>query len=306
MKTTTAIGRVLAGVGAVGAGCIAYGTLIEKNHFRLRHARVPVLPAGHSPIRVLHLSDLHLTSSQKKKMEWVRGLAAVRPDFIVNTGDNLSCADALGALGRTLAVFDGVPGVFVLGSNDYYGPRPVNPLKYLLPAKPSREGKTLPTQALIALFTSLGWDNAEQNPLVHDQLVYDINGTTLEVRGCGDAHMGADDYPGGMGESSAELLIGVTHAPYLALLDQMVDDGAGLILAGHTHGGQVCLPGGRALTTNCDLPPARARGLSIYRHGPRQAYLHVSAGLGTSPYAPYRFACPPEATLLTLEARPEI
>ena len=301
MKTTTAIGRVLAGAAAVGAGCVAYGTLIEKNHFRLRHVRVPVLPTGRSPIRVLHLSDLHLMVSQKKKMGWVRGLAELKPDFIVNTGDNLSCADALGALGRTLMVFDGVPGVFVLGSNDYYCPRPINPLKYLLPARPSREGETLPTQALIALFTSLGWDNAEQN-----RLVYDINGTALEVRGCGDAHMGADDYPSVMGVSSADLLIGVTHAPYLRVLDEMVADGAGLIFAGHTHGGQVCLPGGRALTTNCDLPPAQARGLSIHRYGPGQAYLHVSAGLGTSPYAPYRFACPPEATLLTLEARPEI
>ena len=301
MKATTAIGAALVGAGVIGAGCVAYGTFIEKNHFRLRHLRVPALPTGHSPVRILHLSDLHLTVSQKKKIGWVRGLAGLKPDFIVNTGDNLSCADALGALGRTLDVFSGVPGVFVLGSNDYYGPRPINPLKYLFPSKPSREGETLPTKALIALFTSLGWDNAE-----HNQLAYDINGTTIEVRGCGDAHMGIDDYPSDLGESTADLLMGVTHAPYRAILDEMVADGANLILTGHTHGGQVCLPGGRALTTNCDLPPSKARGLSIHRYGPGQAYLHVSAGLGTSPYAPYRFACPPEATLLSLEARPEI
>jgi len=301
MKTTTAVGCALACAATISAGCVAYGTFIEKNHFRLRHVRVPVLPVGHSPVRILHISDLHLMVSQKKKMGWVRGLAGVKPDFIVNTGDNLACSDALGALGRTFDVFTGIPGAYVLGSNDYSGPSPINPFKYLFPSKPSREGETLPTDKLIALFTSLGWDNAE-----HNQLLYTINGTTIEVRGCGDAHMGADDYPRDLGQSSSDLLIGVTHAPYRTVLNEMVDDGADLIFAGHTHGGQVCLPGGRALTTNCDLPPAQAKGLSIYRHGPGQTYLHVSAGLGTSPYAPYRFACPPEATLLSLEARPEI
>jgi predicted MPP superfamily phosphohydrolase len=53
-----------------------------------------------------------------------------------------------------------------------------------------------------------------------------------------------------------------------------------------------------ALVTNCGLDRGRARGLSRYDG----TWLHVSAGLGTSPYAPVRFACPPEATLLTLVA----
>ena len=83
-------------------------------------------------------------------------------------------------------------------------------------------------------------------------------------------------------------------------------DGVGLALAGHTHGGQLCLPGVGALVTNCDLDRGRASGLSQWpgRTGTSEAtgdmYLHVSAGLGTSPYTPVRLACPPEATLLTL------
>jgi predicted MPP superfamily phosphohydrolase len=100
-------------------------------------------------------------------------------------------------------------------------------------------------------------------------------------------------------DPTADLTIGVTHAPYRRVLDAMVADALPLILAGHTHGGQVCVPGFGALTTNCDLPWRQAKGVS--RWG--EAYLHVSAGLGTSPYAPVRFACPPEATLLTLVAR---
>ena len=76
----------------------------------------------------------------------------------------------------------------------------------------------------------------------------------------------------------------------------MTADGFPLILAGHTHGGQLCVPGFGALVTNCDLPRRQAKGLST-RCTPGDARaLHVSAGLGTSPYAPVRFACPPEAT----------
>jgi predicted MPP superfamily phosphohydrolase len=76
-----------------------------------------------------------------------------------------------------------------------------------------------------------------------------------------------------------------------------------LVFAGHTHGGQLRVPGYGALVTNCDLDARRSRGLHKHRAGGREAWLHVSAGLGTSPYAPYRFACHPEATLVTLVPR---
>ena len=100
-----------------------------------------------------------------------------------------------------------------------------------------------------------------------------------------------------------DLSLGVTHAPYRRILDAMTADGVELILAGHTHGGQVCVPGHGALTTNCDLPTDRVKGLSEHRLEGHHAWLHVSAGIGTSPFAPYRFACPPEVTVLTLVAR---
>ena len=100
----------------------------------------------------------------------------------------------------------------------------------------------------------------------------------------------------------------MAHAPYLRVLDQFAADGYDAIIAGHTHGGQVCLPRLGALTTNCDLDPARAKGL--HRHpaalgtgDPGSSWLHVSAGLGTNPYARVRVACRPEATLLTLTPR---
>ena len=107
----------------------------------------------------------------------------------------------------------------------------------------------------------------------------------------------------------ADLRVGVAHAPYLRVLDQYARDGYDLTFAGHTHGGQVCLPFKGAIVTNCDLDTARAKGL--HRHpadsrpgDPDSSWLHVSAGAGTSPYTPVRLCCRPEATLLTL--RPQV
>ena len=86
------------------------------------------------------------------------------------------------------------------------------------------------------------------------------------------------------------------------MLDRFAADGYDLLLAGHTHGGQLCLPFYGTLVTNCGIDRERARGL--HRHPvDGQAWLHVSAGLGTSPWAPARFACRPEASLLTLVPR---
>ena len=87
------------------------------------------------------------------------------------------------------------------------------------------------------------------------------------------------------------------------MLSGLVDLGADAIFAGHTHGGQVCVPGYGALVTNCDIPREQVKGLSTWTSRGRSAALHVSAGLGTSIYAPVRFACPPEATLLTFLPR---
>ena len=124
------------------------------------------------------------------------------------------------------------------------------------------------------------------------------DGREIDIRGVDDPHIGRDKYDdvSGAFDPGADLALAVAHAPYLRVLNPMAEDGAHLIMAGHTHGGQLRIPGYGALVTNCDLDTKRARGLSEHQ----RSALHVSAGLGTSPYAPFRFACPPEATLLTL------
>src|SRR5690606_11173241 len=113
-----------------GAALAAYATWVEPRWFALRRVDVPCLPAGSGPVRVLHLSDLHLVPRQDRKRSWVAGLEALEPDLVVSTGDNLADMAAVPAV---LETYDGLldrPGAFVLGSNDYYPPTPKNPLRY--------------------------------------------------------------------------------------------------------------------------------------------------------------------------------
>lgn len=287
--------------GVVAAACLGYGLLIEPRSFRVRRVGVPVLPDGAPRLRILHLSDVHLMANQKARRAFVRVLAGLEPDLVVNTGDNISQAEALAPLLAELGRLLEVPGVFVFGSNDYTGSKAHNPLSYLA-RHTGRDGvhtdrALLPTQKLRDGLASQGWVD-----LTGRRAQLEIQGVRLDLRGTDDAHLNLDDYAAVAGQPApgSDLAIGVTHAPYRRVLDAMTDDDISLIFAGHTHGGQVCVPGWGALTTNCDLPARQAKGLSHHRTASGSSWLHVSAGLGSSPYAPYRFACPPEVTLLTL------
>ena len=289
---------------AVGAACFGWG-LVEASLYTVRRFDLDILPPGGAPIRILHVSDLHLGARQERKLAFVRSLAELEPDLVVNTGDNIT---EPGAIAPLLAAMDGlrsIPGVFVFGSNDYFAPRSANPVKYLLrrrsPTVYNTNGRReLPWEQLRDGLEGCGWED-----LTHRRAVLDVNGYRLAFRGTDDAHLNRDDYPlvAGPPDDEADLNIGVTHAPYLRVIDGMAADGMDLILAGHTHGGQVCVPFYGALVTNCDLDAARVKGMSMHTCGGHTAHMHVSAGLGTSPYAPYRFACRPEVTLLTLRPR---
>jgi len=303
--TRRRVGRGLSAALGLGAAGYAYAWW-EARWFTLRHVTLPVLPPGAPELRVLQVSDLHLTPYQGRKRRWVASLAALEPDLVVNTGDNLAHRDAVAPLLEAFGTLTSKPGVFVLGSNDYFSPTPRNPVRYLLPDDGKRFTRTkqLPWQDLAARLSYAGWED-----LSNRTAVLDVKGVRIAFAGVDDPHLDHDDLSAvaGPADPAADLRLAVAHAPYLRVIDQFAADGYDAILAGHTHGGQVCLPGGRALTTNCDLDPERARGL--HRHpatsapgDPESAWLHVSAGLGTSPYARIRVACRPEATLLTLVA----
>jgi len=288
-----------AGVVAAGGVTLAYASLIERNLFTLRRFDVPILEPDAEPLRILHISDLHMMPDQRRKQDWVAALYGTDPDLVVVTGDNMASPDAVPGVLRALDPFLSVPGAFVFGSNDYRGPVWRNPLAYLLRQRDDYvQGVDLPHDDLRAAFADAGWAD-----LNNARTVIKAGGRSVELVGVDDPHVDRDDYPSVAGPISrgADLHIGVTHAPESRVLNAMAQDGFALLLAGHTHGGQVCVPGYGALTTNCDLPHDMAKGL--HRWPGSEAWLHVSAGLGTHPTAPIRFACRPEASVLTLIPR---
>ncbi|WP_409430591.1 metallophosphoesterase [Mycobacterium sp. SMC-16] len=283
--------------GTLAAG-LAYASLIERNAFVVREVTMPVLTPGSSPLRVLHLSDLHMMPAQRRKQAWLRELARWEPDLVVNTGDNLSHPKSVPAVVQAMGDLLAVPGVFVFGSNDYFAPKPKNPANYLFSKHKRITGRPLPWQDLRAAFTERGWLD-----MTHTRREIEVNGQLIAVAGVDDPHLNRDRYDtiAGRPNPAANLSLGVTHAPYTRVLDRFADDGYQLVLAGHTHGGQLCVPFYGALVTNCDIDTSRVKGPS--RWG-AHTQLHVSAGLGTSPYTPVRFCCRPEVTLLTLVAAP--
>ena len=290
---------------AVGAAAVGYAAVVERNWFALRRYEIPVLPPGSGPLRVLHISDAHLTPGRKRLMSWIRALDDLDPHLVVNTGDSIAHPQSVRPFLDALGPLLDRPGVFVLGSNDLYAPRPFNPLLYL--GGPSsrrfaRRKKTtpdLPWEELAEGMAAAGWLdlNNQRGQLKAGRL-------DIAVAGVHDAHIKRDRYAqvAGPADAAADLRLGVLHSPEPRVLDQFAADGYELLLAGHTHGGQLCLPVYGTIVTNCGIDRERARGLHRYPAG-GPAWLHVSAGLGTSPWAPARFACRPEASLLTLVPR---
>jgi predicted MPP superfamily phosphohydrolase len=305
-NTASALGAAA----AVGVAAFAWGSVIERNRFTLRQEYLAILEPGSKPLTILQLADAHMAPWQSAKQEWIASLAELEPDLVIDTGDNLGHVDGLEGIQRAFEPFAGVPGVYVHGSNDYYGPVLKNPFNYFVPRREhAYYPADLDTEALESFFDhELGWSS-----LNNAATSLTIGDTIVEFFGVSDAHRHWDRLdllPGAIDAMREDedatgnntVTLGVTHAPYRRVLDAFVTYGAQAIFAGHTHGGQVRIPGLPALVTNCDIPRDQAQGLSTWTHAGRSAALNVSAGIGTSIYAPVRFACPPEAVLVTLVA----
>jgi predicted MPP superfamily phosphohydrolase len=300
MRARTLFSLAVAG----GATALGYATVIERNWFALRRVDVPVLPPDAAPLTVLHLSDAHLTPGRHRLMSFIRSLDALDPDLVVNTGDSIASGDSVAPLLDALGPLLERPGAFVYGTNDLFSPKLKNPARYLWGSSAGEHDQhpiDLPWEELGAGMTASGWLDLsnKRGRLKAGEL-------DIALAGTHDSHSARDRYDqvAGPADAHADVRIGLLHSPEPRLLDRFAADGYDLLLAGHTHGGQLCIPGYGALVTNCGIDRARASGLSMHPQvtpsDGKTAWLHVSAGLGTSPYAPARFACRPEATLLTL------
>lgn len=249
-------------------------------------------PPHHPRLRILHLSDTHFYRGREDLVGWLQWLASRAGqdyDFVAVTGDMLSsfygdrylAQAALRPFAQT-----GMPGAFVLGSHDFYENRPGNPLRYLrrTPGRGAHKAVLDPSfgRYLRAFLADSGWAD-----LNNARTSMQVNGVSLELSGVCDPHIRRDRYvgfgpdfgpvPAGPGTATQSVVapqsapkpdgvirLGLSHAPYSRVLNRFAADGADLVLCGHTHGGQVCLPGGRALVSNCDLPPSQASGVFLW------------------------------------------
>lgn len=307
---------------AIAAGIAASGvaTLLAANReirqFEVKQVTAPVLDPGtfadpEDSFHILHISDLHMLDSQKLKQSWVAALESLDFDLVVNTGDNLGEAQGVPGVLRALDPLLNRPGVFVFGSNDYFAPKPVNPFIYLLGKKRKPSEIKLPWEGMRAAFIERGWHDATHQrvdisiPPRPDALWPRSEKLNVSIAGVDDPHHELDDYSAieGGPHPEADLAIGLTHSPEPAVLDKFAADGYQLAMSGHTHGGQLCLPGSKAIVTNCGIDRSRVQGLSRWSE---RMWMHVTNGLGNSKYVPFRTFCRPSATLIHVVERDEV
>jgi predicted MPP superfamily phosphohydrolase len=283
--------RRLTVFGAIaGAACVAYGVVIEPRWFRRQRYTVPILPPRASrSMTVLHLSDLHLRRTERAKL---RFLATLEPaDVTILTGDLIGEPEAVETVVEALRPLRGrVASYFVCGSNDYFVAQVPRYGDYVRRGRSQSRGAVLGRgRELIEQLEADGWVH-----LRNARATVTNDGTRFEVFGMDDPHIYRHDLRVALREDPEAFGVALVHSPDPA--PELVALGYRLILAGHTHGGQVRMPFLGALLTNSSMPNRLAMGL--VRFPP--AVLHISPGMGSGRFAPFRFLCRPEATLLEL------
>jgi uncharacterized protein len=238
----------------------------------LRHNRIVTkdLPAAFDGFTILHISDLHVELSEAAMARVAELASSANYDVCVLTGDYRAqtfgpYADALTGVARLCQKLKG-PIYGVLGNHD--------------------------TICMVPALEEMGI-----RMLLNERETIERGGARLHLAGIDDAHFYRMDNI----EKAAE---GIPHHEFSILLShtpeiyrQAAHADFNVLLSGHTHGGQICLPGGIPITLNCVL--SRSMGNGRFSHHGMIGY--TSAGAGVS-IVPARFNCPPEITLHCLQA----
>lgn len=285
-RSSRAIKRALVTGGALGAYALA-----EPYLFRLNRLTVPVGP-GSPRLNILHVSDLHMRGSSRRLQDWLGRLPDLleeTPDLVFATGDLIEEDPGIEPALEAFQRLQGNLGSFyVFGSHDYYQSKFQAYTKYMTGRKPVNAPRA-GTEKLEAGLQESGWRS-----VINATDTVKALGGRIRITGVDDPYLNRHQTSHIRREPGDALAIGLTHAP--DVVSEYALAGFDLVLGGHTHAGQVRIPGFGAVITNCSLPAALAGGLN--RVG--ETWLHVSPGLGSGRFAPVRFNCRPEATLLQL------
>jgi len=234
---------------------------------RIRHNSVilPHLPPSFDGFVVLHLSDLHLDMSSAITHALIERVRKVDYDLCVITGDlrarTYGEVEQAVSAARSLRLHLEGEVVAVLGNHDFIEMVP-------------------------------GLEAAGIRVLLNESVSLERGGARLHLAGIDDPHYyqvaNLEKAAEGIPEGDASVLL--SHSP--EIFRHAAHAGFDLMLCGHTHGGQICLPGGLALSYNARCPRNLGRG--AWRYGGLQGYTSVGAGCCV---VDVRFNCPPEITL---------
>ena len=289
------VARIVAAVAGAGGACVAYGVL-EARQYRIRRHVIPCLPPGASPVRVLQVSDTHLQASNRRLTDFLASLGDEEYDLVIASGDMLGGRDSVEPLARVLGGMRATTArLFVLGSSDYYVPRLRNYFNYFRrpgSRRRRRHRSRNRTEDFRRLLVQEGWMD-----LTNRTIEIKLGSLRTQVTGLDDPHILRDDRTLLVRDPAADFAVCLVHDP--APYDDAARARYDLIVSGHTHGGQVRFPLVGALVTNSPLP----RQLARWDSQVRESWLFVSPGLGTGKFAPFRFLCPPEASVLELTPR---
>lgn len=281
--------------------------LYEAQWLQLRRLSVtiPGLAAGLQGLRILHISDLHAGApgpGGRAIMKFVAAAKAAEPDLVLFTGDLTDKKRELEPHLSLLGEVGSRHGKFaVLGNHDHGLRKTV--LQDLAFKFLGREtGRhTCPSGSgdVAADVKKYRHQLSQANMTLLDNecRLVDVNGARVQVCGIDDYHYGYGDLDAAAAQfdDTADLRILLTHSP--DAFGSMADGDYQLVLAGHTHGGQICLPkpGGKILLSSSGSDYSDG----LYRAG--AATMHVSRGVGTT-LLPFRLLSRPEITLLELYA----
>jgi uncharacterized protein len=278
------------GRAALATGVMAGYSLVEPYLYRLAHHKLQTSSAT-LPLKILHISDLHLKARDRKLASFVSGLSARTDlDLVLATGDLIEDDSGIEPLIDCFSKLKARGGCFyVLGSHDYHQSRFTSYAKYFTGGKAPLAAPKAATSALEAGLIENRWQS-----LTNTSTLVEFGWGRLRLAGVDDPYLGRHDVRVIQRDKDDTYAIGLVHSP--EVVSEWFLAGFDLVLAGHTHAGQVRVPFYGALVTNCSLPTALAGG----PHRVGNGWLHVSPGLGTGKFSPIRFHCRPEATLLEL------
>jgi predicted MPP superfamily phosphohydrolase len=292
---TKTLVKFLAGTSiALGASALYYARYIETKNFKFRKLRVDLAHRHNGAaipkqrLKILHISDLHLHEPEAEKIDFLRSISDNDYDLVALTGDIFENYSGLPYISQILSAKPKLGAFAVLGNHDYYNYSIFNKTLGRVFRKWRHPKAARDVRPMIEALETSGFKVMQNSCLNYPQK---------------NLHIVGIDYPSTnqltlnkLVEQKDEynLVLALFHVPMnLANFSQA---GIDFAMGGHTHGGQVHMPGFGPIITDSELPRHEASGL--FQRG--KTIFHVSRGLGADPKSNIRFFCPPQAEEIEL------